>query len=171
MSVLKIVTFPDGFLKKPTKEVQNIDGALQKVIDDMADTMYAAPGIGLAAIQVGIDRSILIYDVSPPEENRLLQVLINPRIIESEGSFISENEGCLSVPDFRADVRRAERVLVEGVNREGSPLRLEAEGFMAVVLQHEIDHLNGTLFIDRISSLKRELYKRRIKKQLRKGDE
>lgn len=171
MSVLKIVTFPDGFLKKPTKEVQNIDGALQKVIDDMADTMYAAPGIGLAAIQVGIDRSILIYDVSPPEENRLLQVLINPRIIESEGSFISENEGCLSVPDFRADVRRAERVLVEGVDREGAPLRLESEGFMAVVLQHEIDHLNGTLFIDRISSLKRELYKRRIKKQLRKGDE
>ena len=171
MSVLKIVTFPDGFLKKPTKEVLNIDGALQEVIDDMADTMYHAPGIGLAAIQVGIDQSILVYDVSPRDESRSLEVLINPRIIESDGSFISESEGCLSVPDFRADVRRSERVLVEGVDREGNPLRLEAEGFMAIVLQHEIDHLNGTLFIDRISALKRELYKRRIKKQLRNSDE
>ena len=168
MSVLEIVTYPDAFLKEPTKDVENIDGELQKLIEDMSETMYAAPGVGLAAIQVGVDKSLLIFDVVHQDDrDRKLQVLINPRIVEQEGTFLSENEGCLSVPDFRADVKRSERVLVDAYDREGKPLRIEAEGFLAVVLQHEIDHLNGTLFIDRISSLKRELYKRRIKKQLR----
>jgi peptide deformylase len=96
--------------------------------------------------------------------------LINPRIIANEGEFLSEDEGCLSVPDYRADVKRAERILVEGVDREGNPLRMEAEGLQAIVLQHEIDHLNGILFIDRISALKRELYKRRVKKMLRESE-
>ena len=94
--------------------------------------------------------------------------MINPVIIESDGEIISENEGCLSVPEFRSDVKRASRVLVDGVDRHGEPLRLEAEGFLAVVMQHEIDHLNGKLFIDHISALKRELYKRRVKKMLKK---
>jgi len=128
--------------------------------------MYEAPGVGLAAIQVGHDKSLLIYDVAPRDEKRDLQVLINPRIVSSEGTMISEDEGCLSVPDFRSDVKRASQILVEGIDREGKPLRLEAEGLLAVVLQHEIDHLNGTLFIDRISSLKRQMYKRRVKKSL-----
>jgi peptide deformylase len=168
MSVLKIVTYPDKFLKQPTKAIENIDGRLQQLIDDMSETMYAAPGVGLAAIQVGVDQSLLIFDVAQQEEGgRQLQVLINPRIVEKEGDILSENEGCLSVPDFRADVKRSERVLVDAADRHGNPLRLEAEGFMAVVLQHEIDHLNGTLFIDRISSLKRNLYKRRVAKQMR----
>lgn len=167
MSELKIVTYPDKFLMRPVQPVENIDGQIQEMIDKMAATMYAAPGVGLAAIQVGWDQSLLIYDIAPRDEKRSLQVLINPRIITAEGEVISENEGCLSVPDFRADVKRAAAVQVEGVDRHGNPLRLDAEGFLATVLQHEIDHLNGILFIDRISSLKRQMYKRRVKKKLR----
>jgi peptide deformylase len=170
MSTLRILTYPDHFLLKPTEPLKDIDGNVQQMIDTMAETMYAAPGVGLAAIQVGWDKSVLIYDIAPRDDARDLHVLINPRIIENEGEIISENEGCLSVPDYRADVKRAERLLVEGVDREGAPVRLEASGFHAIVLQHEIDHLNGKLFIDRISSLKRELYKRRVKKTLREGE-
>lgn len=168
MGTLKILTYPDKFLRQTAEPVKNIDGAIQKIIDDMAATMYQAPGVGLAAIQVGHDKSILIYDVSTDKDRRSLQVLINPRIISSEGEMLSENEGCLSVPDFRANVKRAAFLLVEGVDRDGNPAQIEAEGLLSVVLQHEIDHLNGTLFIDRISPLKRALYKKRIKKLLKK---
>jgi peptide deformylase len=170
MSKLEILTFPNKFLAQPTKPLENIDGRVQEMIDSMASTMYEAPGIGLAAIQVGWGKSLLIlliYDISPPEEDRELKVIVNPKIIEYEGEFLSEDEGCLSVPDFRSDVKRAAKILVEGADREGNPLRIDAEGLLAIVLQPEIDHLNGTLFIDRISTLKREMYKRRIKKQLR----
>jgi peptide deformylase len=167
VSILEVLTYPDRFLGQPTKAVENIDGKIQKIIDNMAETMYAAPGAGLAAIQVGFDKSIIIYDSLPGETEKSLQVLLNPKILESDGEIISENEGCLSVPDFTSNVKRPSLVLVEGIDREGSPLRIEAEGYLAIVLQHEIDHLNGILFIDRISSLKRELYKRRIKKKLR----
>jgi len=168
MSVLQVLTYPDRFLGQPTKAVENIDGKIQKIIENMAETMYDAPGAGLAAIQVGFDKSIIIYDTLPGETEKSLQVLLNPEILESNGEIISENEGCLSVPDFTSDVKRSGSVLVEAIDREGNPLRIEAEGYLAIVLQHEIDHLNGILFIDRISSLKRELYKRRIKKILRK---
>jgi peptide deformylase len=168
MTKLEILTYPDKFLREPTQPVANIDAALQQLIEDMAETMYAAPGVGLAAIQIGVEKSLLVYDENPGETDRRFQVLINPKIIESDGEIISENEGCLSVPDFRSDVKRAQRLLVEGLNRDGKTVRLEAEGYLAVVLQHEIDHLNGTLFIDRISPLKRELYKRRMRKLLRK---
>lgn len=168
MTILEIKTYPDTFLSQPTKPVENIDGNLQELIENMADTMYAAPGVGLAAIQVGHDKSLLVYDIAPKDEKRSLQVLINPRIVTSEGTIISENEGCLSVPDYRTDVKRAAKVLVEAFDREGKPVRLEAEGLMALVMQHEIDHLNGILFIDRISSLKRQMYKRRVKKDLRR---
>lgn len=170
MAKLEILTYPNKFLLKPTKPVENIDGKIQGLIDDMAITLYEAPGVGLAAIQVGSDKSILIYDVSPPEGERSLQVLMNPRIVSGEGEVISENEGCLSVPDFRADVKRATSILVEGVDREGNPLQLEANGYLAIVLQHEIDHLNGTLFIDHISALKRALYKKRIKKMMKRRE-
>lgn len=167
MSTLKIVTYPDKFLSRPTQPVKNIDGNLQKLVKDMAETMYQAPGIGLAAIQVGVNKSLLIYDIAPKDEQRCLQVLINPKIVLSEGSTLSEDEGCLSVPDFRADVKRASAVIVEGYDQNEKPLRIEAEGFLSVVLQHEIDHLNGILFIDRISALKRGIYKRKVKKNLR----
>ena len=167
MSTLTVLTYPDKFLSQSAKPVENIDGAIQNMIEDMSSTMYEAPGVGLAAIQVGFDQSIILYDISPRDEKRSLHVLINPKIISSEGTTISESEGCLSVPDFRADVKRSASILVEGFDRKEKPLRIEAHGHLAVVLQHEIDHLNGILFIDRISSLKRGLYKRRIKKMLK----
>jgi peptide deformylase len=129
--------------------------------------MYEARGVGLAATQVGYSGSLILYDASLGGEIPSIHALINPEIIQREGSFLSENEGCLSVPDFRADVKRYAAVLVEGLDREGNPVRIERDDFLAVVLQHEIDHLKGTLFIDRISSLKRELYKRRVKKKLK----
>ncbi|GAB6909461.1 peptide deformylase [Desulfosarcina cetonica] len=167
MTVLDILTYPDKFLKQKTVPIENIDGAFQEVIEKMASTMYAAPGIGLAAPQVGIGRSFLVYDIANQEDGHDLHVLVNPRIIEQAGEIISENEGCLSVPDFRADVKRAEQILVEAVDRDGNPLRFEAIGMRAVVIQHEMDHLDGTLFIDRISALKRQMYKRRVMKELK----
>ena len=167
MGKLNILTYPDNFLSQPTQPLDNIDGKVQEMIDKMALTMYDAPGVGLAAIQVGWDKSLLVFDVSPKDESRSLNVLINPKIITREGEILSENEGCLSVPDFIADVKRAASITVEGHDRDGKPLKIDAEGILAIVLQHEIDHLNGTLFIEHISSLKRQMYKRRIKKQLR----
>ncbi len=164
---LEIVTYPDHFLKQPTQKVENIDGDLQLLIDNMGNTMYQAPGIGLAAIQVGVDKSMLVYDINPPGDGHQLNVLINPKIVSQEGEILSENEGCLSVPEFRANVKRAARVLVEAVDREGNPQRIEADGLLSIVLQHEIDHLNGTLFIDHISSLKRQMYTRRVAKKLK----
>ena len=167
MPTLKILTYPDNTLRNPTRELDNIDGDVQNMIDQMSAAMYAAPGVGLAAIQVGWGRSVLIYDISPSDDGSDLQVLINPRIIDQEGEILSENEGCLSVPEFRADVKRYSSILVEAVDREGRPLKLEADGMLAIVLQHEIDHLKGKLFIDHISALKRQIYTRRIKKKLR----
>ena len=170
MAQLKIVTYPDKFLKKAAKTVENIDGKLIEAVNNMGETMYAAPGIGLAAIQVGIDQSFLVYDISPADDQRSLNLLVNPRIVEKEGEIISENEGCLSVPEYRADVKRYSTVLVEGYDGNERPVRIEAHDLLAIVLQHEIDHLQGTLFIDRISSLKRQIYKRKIKKQLKRGE-
>jgi peptide deformylase len=167
MTKLEILTYPNKFLQQPTQPVENIDEDIQKLVADMVETMYEAPGVGLAAIQVGSDKQVLVYDEKPTESDRGYGVIINPKIVESEGQIISENEGCLSVPDFRSDVKRAARIVVEGVDRDGKSLRFEADGFLAIVLQHEVDHLNGTLFIDRISALKRELYKRRMKKIMR----
>lgn len=170
MAILDIVTYPDKFLKQPTKPVKNIDGALQELIDNMEETMYQAPGVGLAAIQVGINQSMLIYDISPQDEDRSMNVLVNPRIIENEGQVLSENEGCLSVPEYRSDVTRFASILVEAYDRNEKLLRFEAHDFLSIVLQHEIDHLNGKLFIDRISPLKRQLYVRHIQKQLKRGE-
>jgi len=167
MPNLKILTYPDNILRRPTHVLENIDAEVQKMIDQMAATMYDAPGVGLAAIQVGWNKSVLIYDIAPAEQGRSLQVLINPRIVDHEGEMLSENEGCLSVPEFRADVKRFASIIVEGVDREGGPMKLEAEGMLAIILQHEIDHLNGKLFFDHISALKRQLYTRRMKKKLR----
>jgi peptide deformylase len=169
MALLDILEYPDGFLSKPVLPVTGITGELQQKIDDMAQTMYHAPGVGLAASQVGLNQCILVYDVSPRDENRALHVLINPRIVCQEGEILSEGEGCLSVPDYRSDVIRYSQIRVEGCDRDGKPLVFDAEGYLAIVLQHEIDHLQGVLFIDRISVLKRNLYKKRIKKRLRQS--
>ncbi|MGQ9689352.1 MAG: peptide deformylase [Desulfobaccales bacterium] len=164
MKILPIRTFPDPVLQTRAAEVTNIDGELQEFIDGMGATMYHAPGLGLAANQVGDLRRIIVFDVSQKEGQRDLQVIINPCITAREGELIY-NEGCLSVPDYSAEVRRSAKVCVTGVDRHGNPLTVEAEGLKAVVLQHEIDHLDGILFIDRISRLKRGLYLRRLKKQ------
>ena len=147
--------------------MEEINDEIRKLVEDMADTMYQAPGVGLAAIQVGANKSIIVYDPEADKENRPYQVLINPEIISLEGEVLSENEGCLSVPDFRADVKRAESAVVTGIDMDGNPVKIEAEGLLSIIFQHEIDHLNGILFIDRISSLKRGMYKRKVKKQLK----
>lgn len=162
--ILPIRKFPDQVLKTRAAEVTEINGDLQTLIDNMAATMYAAPGLGLAANQVGDLRRVIVFDVSQKEGPKQLEVIINPCIQAFEGEQVY-NEGCLSVPDFTAEVRRHARVWVTGLDRHGNPLSLEAEGLKAVVLQHEIDHLDGILFIDRISRLKRGLYVRRLKKQ------
>ncbi|MBW2107405.1 MAG: peptide deformylase [Deltaproteobacteria bacterium] len=166
MAVRKILTYPDEVLRKPAEPVADIDGRLQQLINDMADTMYHAPGIGLAGNQVGAPCRVIIFDVSAKDEPRDLCVVINPEIIESGGEVASE-EGCLSVVDYSAEIKRAQFVTVKGFDREGNPVLLKKEGLPAIVLQHEIDHLNGKLFIDHISRLKRELYKRRLRKKLK----
>ena len=164
MKTLPIRKFPDEVLKQRAQEVTDINGDLQHLIDHMGTTMYHAPGLGLAANQVGDLRRVIVFDVTPQDGPRDLQVIINPCISECEGDLV-HNEGCLSVLDFSAEVRRNARVCVKGVDRHGKPVTIEAEGLKAVVLQHEIDHLDGILFIDRISRLKRGLYVRRLKKQ------
>ncbi len=169
--ILEILTYPDDFLRKTAKPVAAVDKEIWEIIENMADTMYSAPGVGLAAIQAGIDKSIIIYDPDADSEKRGYQALINPKVISTSGETVSENEGCLSVPDFRSDVPRAEKVVVEGLDREGKAVRIEADGLLSVILQHEIDHLNGILFIDRISPLKRGMYKKRRKKALKRSDQ
>ena len=169
MAVREIKTYPEKVLKQKAAPVENIDGQLQRLIDDMIETMYAAPGIGLAAPQVGVSKSLIVIDVSRKEEEKTpLIVLINPVMKEADGEMESE-EGCLSLPGYITIVKRAERVLVQGLDREGRPVQIEGEGVLCRALQHEIDHLNGTLLIDRISSIKREFFKKRFQKALSKA--
>jgi peptide deformylase len=168
-----IYKFPDEVLKRVAKPVRTIDGKLVAFLDQMANTMYAAPGVGLAAPQVGVSERAIVLDCDSAEERaegsgRGLLRLINPEIIEAEGTILWE-EGCLSVVDFTAEVKRASHVLVRAFTPEEKELRIEAQGLLAVALQHEIDHLDGKLFIDRISRLKRDLYKRKLKKMQREG--
>jgi peptide deformylase len=164
---MKIYTYPAPVLRVSTELVKNIDEGIQKLVEKMAETMYAAPGVGLAANQVGALKRVLVYDVSPAEADRSLSVIINPEIVLAEGDIVQE-EACLSVIDFSAEVSRKAQVKVRGVDRDGNPVDIEAEGLLARCLQHEIDHLNGILFIDHISSLKRTLYNKRLKKMLKK---
>ena len=169
MALLKIRKFPDPALKEPAREVENIDGKLAGFIDSMAQTMYAAPGVGLAAPQVGESRRIIVIDVDQENPGKNLLKLINPEIVETHGSIVWE-EGCLSVVDFTADVKRAAEVLVRAWTPDQEEIEIEADDLLAVALQHEIDHLEGKLFIDRISRIKRELYRRKLKKMIRDGE-
>ncbi|HXW82871.1 MAG TPA: peptide deformylase [Candidatus Binataceae bacterium] len=168
MALLTIRTFPDDTLKKPADPVENIDGGLNSFIDSMVQTMYAAPGVGLAAPQVGESRRIVVLDTNHEEPGKHLLKLINPRVVESAGKIIWE-EGCLSVVDYSAEVERAKHVLVRAWTPEQKEIEIEADDLLAVALQHEIDHLDGKLFIDRISRIKRELYKRKLKKMQKEG--
>jgi len=164
MALRPILILPDPILRARAKEITEINGNLQTLIADMAETMYQAPGLGLAAPQVGELHRVIVFDVSHKEGKRDLQVILNPCISAAEGETV-RTEGCLSVADFSAEVRRHARVIVKGLDQEGRPIQVDADGLLAVVLQHEIDHLDGILFIDRISRLKRALYLRKIKKQ------
>ncbi len=169
MALLKIRKFPDPVLKEPARTVENIDGKLAGFIDSMVQTMYAAPGVGLAAPQVGESRRVIVIDVDHENPGKNLLKLINPEIVETHGSIVWE-EGCLSVVDFTADVKRAKEVLVRAWTPEQEEVEIEADDLLAVALQHEIDHLEGKLFIDRISRIKRELYRRKLKKMIRDGE-
>jgi peptide deformylase len=161
LSVLSILEFPDERLRKKAAVVQVVDGNIKKLIADMLETMYQAKGVGLAATQVNVQQRIVVIDVSEEKDKPLC--LINPEIIAKEGVEESE-EGCLSVPGFFEKVKRAERIKVKALDKEGKPIEFEASALLAVCVQHELDHLEGKLFVDYISSLKRQ----RIKKKLEK---
>lgn len=168
MALLTIRKFPDEALKTRATAVTNINGDIDTLLDSMAQTMYAAPGVGLAATQVGASSRVIVLDTDHENPGKNLLKLINPEIIEAEGSMVWE-EGCLSVIDYNADVKRAARVLVHAWTPQEKELRVEGEGLLAVALQHEIDHLDGRLFIDRISRIKRELYRRKLHKLIKEG--
>ena len=170
MALLEILKYPDSRLSKVARPVSNVTDATVQLIGDMLETMYAAPGVGLAATQIGVLQRIVVLDVDHENPRTNVYKLINPVITHSEGQVIWE-EGCLSVVDFTAEVRRAEHIQVVALDERGNERKIEAEGLLAVALQHEIDHLDGKLFIDRISRLKRDLYTRRRKKMLRSGIE
>ena len=164
MSQLPILEYPDPRLRTKAQPVTVFDAALQALVDDMFATMYEAPGIGLAASQVNVHKQLLVLDVS--EEKNAPMVLVNPKIVASEGSQTYQ-EGCLSVPGIFADVDRADRITVESLDRHGNVQNFEAEGLLAVCIQHEMDHLIGKLFVDYLSPLKRELVRKKLEKQRR----
>ena len=161
MALLNILHFPDPRLRTRAAPVTQVDDALRRLVDDMFDTMYEAPGIGLAATQVNVHQRVVVIDVS--EEKNEPRVFINPEILAREG-VEQMDEGCLSVPGVYEAVERADRVKVRALNRDGQPFELETDGLLAVCIQHEMDHLEGKLFVDYLSSLKRE----RIRKKLEK---
>ncbi len=175
MTVLKVLVYPEKSLLQPSVKVDNIDDELRQLIDNMGETMFDAPGVGLAAPQVGINKRVIVYDVNArskeddetPEIKEEFRALINPEIISASGSTVSKEEGCLSVLDYNADVKRYEKVSIRALNLEGRKLEFNVEGIPAIIMQHEIDHLDGILFIDRISVLKRAMYKKKINKQLK----
>jgi len=172
--LLKVLQFPDARLRQKAVAVEKheVDESLRALAADMAETMYDEPGIGLAATQVGVAKRLIVMDLDWTEEGeRRPRVLLNPELVLKEGKAVSEGEGCLSVPDFKADVERHERVVVRARTLDWEEVEFDATELESFCFQHEIDHLDGVLFIDRISKLKRELYVRRRKKQLRREQE
>ncbi|MGO9953925.1 MAG: peptide deformylase [Dissulfurispiraceae bacterium] len=168
MSVLDIRKYPEDVLKEKALAVDKIDRDLQRLIDDMIETMYAAAGVGLAAPQVGVGKRVIVVDIGDREDGGGLIVLVNPEIVLAEGLIDSE-EGCLSVPEYIAHIKRAESVVVRGLDREEKPIEMKADGLVARALQHEIDHLDGVLILDRISAIKREFYNKRYLKSLKES--
>lgn len=166
MSIRKIYQYPEPVLRQETAAIETFDEDLKKLAEDMADTMYDAPGIGLAAPQIGESVKLIVVDISVDrEEHRQYMTMVNPKIVAQEGSQLDE-EGCLSIPELTAKVKRFQKITVSYQDLEGKDLELTTENRFAVVLQHEIDHINGILFIDHLSSLKRNLYKKKVKKLL-----
>ena len=166
MALKKIFTYPEPVLRKKAQPITVFDDALQQLAADMSETMYNAPGVGLAANQVGVLKQIVVVDVSRDEEDKEFITLINPVISEGEGCVAGE-EGCLSVLEYEAKVERFRKIHVEALDLDGKPLSFDAEDRLARIVQHEVDHLHGTLFIDHISALKRGLYKKKLKKILK----
>ncbi len=169
MSILPILRYPHEILLTASEEVSGIEDDLRRLVADMIETMHAAPGVGLAANQIGVTRRIAVVDLSCGEDPTQILVLINPRILESEGSY-REDEGCLSLPGFTESVWRPERCLVEALDLDGRMRRLEGKGLLARAFNHELDHLDGRLFIEHLSALKRRLIKKKVQKRIRAGD-
>lgn len=165
-----ILIAPHPTLKTPAAPVGTVDDGVHALVDDMFETMYAAPGIGLAAPQIGIKQRLVVIDVAGKDEPPQPMVLVNPEIVaEGEGRVVAE-EGCLSLPDIYADVERPERVFVRFVDRDGATREMDVDGLLARCVQHEIDHLNGVLFVDHLSMLKRKMLMRKLAKQMREKE-
>jgi peptide deformylase len=169
MALLPIITLPDPLLRKKSAPVERVDDALRALADAMLETMYAAPGVGLAAVQVGILRRLIVVDTSSKDEERHPLVLINPEIVTLGSEMRLHEEGCLSIPDVRVEIERPGLVQVRYLDRDGRPQELEAEGLLATAIQHEMDHLDGRLIIDFLSRLKRDIIVRKFKKGVRPG--
>ena len=164
MAILPIITVPDPLLKKVSKPVKKVDDQLRTFLDDMLSTMYAAPGIGLAAIQVGILKRILVMDISPDGEDADPQFFIDPEITWTSDDMATYNEGCLSVPEQYADIERPAQCKFKYLDYHGKSQKVHATGLLATCIQHEMDHLNGIVFIDYLSKVKRSMYVRKVKK-------
>jgi peptide deformylase len=167
MAILDILHFPDPRLRNKAKPVAQVDDSIRRLIDDMLETMYQAPGIGLAATQVNVAKRVVVIDLS--EEKNEPLCLVNPEIIEKDGEEQME-EGCLSVPGIYEMVKRANRIRVKALDRDGAPFEMEAEELLAVCIQHELDHLEGKLFVDYLSSLKRQRIRKKLEKESRQQD-
>jgi len=167
MPIKPLVILPDPVLRVVSKPVERVDAPLLKLADDMLDTMYDAPGIGLAAIQVGEPLRMLVIDLAKEGEPPAPQLFVNPEVLASSDDRSVYEEGCLSIPDYYAEVERPASVRVKYLDRDGKPQEIEADGLLATCLQHEIDHLNGVLFIDHISKLKRDMVVKKFKKLAR----
>jgi peptide deformylase len=157
MTIKPLIILPDPVLRQVSKSIEQVDADVQRLADDMLETMYDAPGIGLAAIQIGVARRMLVIDVSREGDEKAPLVIINPEIVTSSDERSTYEEGCLSIPDYYAEVERPAHVVVKHIDRSGKEQTIEADGLLATCLQHEIDHLNGVLFIDYISRLKRDM--------------
>jgi peptide deformylase len=166
--IRKILVYPDPELKKKSAPVTVINEKTRELVQDMLETMYDAPGIGLAAPQIGVHQRIAVLDVSGRDEKPEIIVAINPVIVHSEGESYEE-EGCLSVPHYAANVHRHAKVVVKALNLEGEEMTYNAEGLLAIAFQHEIDHLDGILFIDHLSNLKREMFQKKYRRRLQEG--
>ena len=165
MALRKILTEPNDILRKKSLNVEKVDKEVQKLIDDMLETMYAAPGIGLAAIQVGIAKRIIVLDIAAKDEKKNPMYFINPEIIDKSKNFSVYEEGCLSVPGQFAEIHRPDKCHIKYLDYYGQPLELKAEGMLATCIQHEIDHLEGILFIDYLSRLKKSMIIKKLSKQ------
>lgn len=170
MSVKKIFTIPDPILKKKSLPIKNVDSSVKKLMNDMLETMYAAPGIGLAAVQVGVLKRVVVIDLSKKEEKKTPLFFVNPEIISTSEEQVSYEEGCLSIPNQFAEIKRPNRCHVKYLDYNGKKKDLKADGLLATCIQHEIDHLNGILFIDYLSKLKKDLILKKVIKQKKEID-